>query len=100
MNKVGYTTSNKKIAFIALACAVLLIMAILPISLIQDADIRAIYVVMVSVSIGLLCLKSIKKAKNAYCPLCSADLYNVIDTANNNKINVSYCPACGANIEI
>ncbi len=70
------------------------------IQLFPAGDIRLAYIVLSLSSVGLLTLHLIKKAKNAYCPKCNLDIYNVIDAAKLQNINVCYCPSCGANIAI
>ncbi len=70
------------------------------IPILPEGDPRLIYTVLSVTSVCILCLLLIKKAKNALCPKCGSDLYNIIDAAKNNKTSVCYCPSCGANIKI
>ena len=63
-------------------------------------NVRLAYIVLSVSSVGLLSLYLIKNAKNAFCPKCNSDLYNVIDAAKSQNIKVCYCPACGANIAL
>lgn len=100
MNTVQFTSSNKKIKNIAMFGIVFLFASITAGFLIPIGDIRNIYLVLTVTSIGLICMYLIKKAKNAYCPKCKVDLYNIIEHAKLNKFNVKYCPSCGAEIEI
>jgi len=100
MNTIQFTSSNKKIKNIALAGIIFLFTSITAGFLIPVGDIRNTYLVIVVSSIGLICMHLIKKAKNAYCPQCKVDLYNIIDYAKINKFNVKYCPSCGEHIEI
>jgi len=79
MNKVGYKSSNKKVIKICLICGALLLFSMIPITLIRDTDIRAIYIIVTTSSLGLICMHLIKKAKNVFCPKCNTDLYNIID---------------------
>ncbi|MCP3923535.1 MAG: hypothetical protein GY714_13230 [Desulfobacterales bacterium] len=49
---------------------------------------------------GYLLLIFIRKSKDAKCPNCETDLYDIIDMAKNKGIKPSYCISCGQEIEI
>ena len=81
-------------------CGVLLMGLLIPAKFILTGDMQLILIVVTLIFVGVLCLFLIKSAKDAKCPNCEVDLFNVIDAAVMRKIEVHYCPSCGANIEI
>ena len=100
MNNIEYKASSKKVKNICAVGIVVLFSAILSALLIPLGDIRNAYIILIVAIIGLVTLHLIKKAKNAYCPQCKIDLYNIISQAEQSKINIQHCPSCGAKIEI
>ena len=100
MNKIHYKASSKKIVFICAFCFALLLLFVVTMQSFLVDDTLLIAIVGSSVSIGILCLYLIKNAKNALCPNCNVDLYNVIDTAAVHNIKVEHCLSCGTKIQI
>ena len=100
MNKIEYKSSSKKIIYACAFCFLLLLALIILSNLKLNGDMRLMFIIASSISTGILCLYLIKAAKNALCPRCNVDLYNVIDAAHLKKIKINYCPSCGVDIEI
>jgi ABC-type transport system involved in cytochrome bd biosynthesis fused ATPase/permease subunit len=58
--------------------------------------------------IGLLSLVSMfavlktfrNQAKEAKCPHCKTDLFEIIQVALYEKVEFNYCPTCGKNVEL
>ena len=100
MNKVQYKSSNKKIM---VSCALSFFILIIFIIGIQEkfvGDIKIMLLVAATLFTGIVCLVLIKNAKNAFCTNCHIDLFNVINAAEMQKIEIHYCPSCGAKIKI
>jgi len=41
-----------------------------------------------------------KQSKEALCPHCEADLFEVIEISKSVKLEFNFCPNCGKEIEI
>jgi hypothetical protein len=41
-----------------------------------------------------------KQAKEALCPHCNVDLFEVIQMSKYQKVSFNYCPSCGNKIEL
>ena len=100
MDKIEYKSSNRKIIYACAFCFTLLLVLIIGIQLKFVGDIKILLLAITTIFSGILCLFLIKSAKNAFCTSCKADLFNVINAAEMQKIKIHYCPACGAKIKI
>jgi ribosomal protein S27AE len=47
---------------------------------------------------GIAAMKN--QAKEAKCPHCHVDLFEVILSSNMSKVKFNYCPNCGNSVEI
>ena len=41
-----------------------------------------------------------KQSKEALCPHCQADLFEVIEVAKSIKLDFNFCPKCAEKIEV
>ncbi len=102
MKKVNYTKSTKKmylfigIFIVFIFAGIFIIYAAEEVAFPYPTFISVFYVLFM----GFLVLTFIRKSKDAKCPRCETDLYDVIDLAKNNGIKPSFCISCGQEIEI
>ena len=47
---------------------------------------------------GIIAMKN--QAKEAKCPHCHVDLFEVIHASRMSKVKFNYCPNCGKHVEI
>ena len=41
-----------------------------------------------------------KQSKEALCPHCQSDLFEIIEVSKSIKLDFSFCPSCGKQIEL
>lgn len=41
-----------------------------------------------------------KQSKEALCPHCKSDLFEIIEVSKSMKFDFSFCPSCGKQIEL
>ena len=100
MNKVEYKKSVQKQAVAGIGnFGVVCIVAwqLYPINTLEKIGVFVLATLMVTLFV-FYCIK--KFCKSADCPLCGADLFEVINAANPKQLSFRFCPNCGGEIEI
>ena len=59
-----------------------------------------LWIVMIAMVTYFVFLLLRKQSKEALCPHCEADLFEVIQVGRNIKLDFNFCPKCGERIEI
>lgn len=99
IGKVHYKRSLKKqyVFFVIWSVSVILILYV---SMAMTSQWLLYFVIAISALTAMLIVHVRKAAREAVCPSCQIDLYEVIDAAKMKKIDFRHCPACGVSIAL
>ena len=59
----------------------------------------ALYMFIVAVFFCIWIFAAWKATKDAFCPSCKAEIFDIIEAAKRTKVPINYCPQCGSQIE-
>ncbi|WP_345973126.1 hypothetical protein [Sulfurimonas diazotrophicus] len=100
-NKIEYKKALKKQIVTAIA-ALLLFLVLMYLSMQSSFGILQFSIIgMLSIGLMLTVLHAFKnQAKEAKCPHCETDLFEMTQVALSEKVEFNYCPTCGKHVEL
>lgn len=99
-NKVHYKQALKKqIWTIAIMIGFVVTYPIITGGLLTDLEFYTwMFMTLTSSYLVFIILK--KQSKEALCPHCKSDLFEIIEISKSIKLNFNFCPSCGEKVEL